>query len=68
MVSLLLLRLECVCVCAALVDHRRKDVVVAVGGGCSGYMCKDAGAPPEKRHARSEDGEAREDETRSKRD
>jgi hypothetical protein len=56
-----------VCVCA-LVDHRRKDVVAAVGGGCSGYMCKDAGAPPEKRHARSEDGEAREDETRSKRD
>lgn len=28
-----------------MVDHRQKDVVAAVGGGCSGYMCKDAGAP-----------------------
>lgn len=34
-----------------------EDVVAAIGGGCGGYMCEDAGCPPEKRHARSEDGE-----------
>lgn len=67
MVSLLLLRLESVCVCFWLTTDRKmwwQRLEVAAVAICA----KTQVPPPEKRHARSEDGEAREDETRSKRD